>query len=366
MGKNKFIARFVLITMPIKIGFVILFLLFSCNQTSTNGDIHAVFAKTETKPVPQQANVDAADDPAIWIHPNNPNKSFIIATDKKGGLVTYNLEGEELNYYPHGNMNNCDLRYGFVLGLDTIDVLAASNRSTNTISLYKISGYGKLDTLNLNINIPKMNQEVYGLCMYKNNQSGDIYVFVNNKEGEIKQMKLVASENKIGAQFVRNIKLETQTEGMVADDYTGTLYVSEEKTGIWKFDADETGSSTGTLIPYSSEKNQNIKFDLEGLTIYDSGNGKGYLIASSQGNNSYAVFLRQGQNKYVGSFKIDERDTDGVESTDGLDVTSCDLPGFKKGFLIVQDGKNYKGGELLSQNFKIIPWEQIEEIIRKN
>jgi myo-inositol-hexaphosphate 3-phosphohydrolase len=40
---------------------------------------HAVI---ETEAVPSRG--DAADDPAIWIHPDNPAQSLVLGTDKKG------------------------------------------------------------------------------------------------------------------------------------------------------------------------------------------------------------------------------------------------------------------------------------------
>ena len=41
--------------------------------------------RMETAPVPSSG--DAADDPAIWIHPNQPADSVILGTDKQDGLV---------------------------------------------------------------------------------------------------------------------------------------------------------------------------------------------------------------------------------------------------------------------------------------
>jgi 3-phytase len=342
-------------------------LFFSCNRSSKEPKKRAehikysVEATVETTPMPHTSKDDSADDPAIWINTEN---TVLIGTDKKGGLATYNLNGEQLKYYPYGNLNNCDLRYGFYIGGDTIDVLAASNRSNQSLSLYKISKGGVLDSIHCRKIKSGMQDEVYGLCMYKSKQKGKMYVFMNSKAGEVEQFELFAFNNNIDAKLVRTLRLNSQTEGMVADDEKGILYVGEENVGIWKFDAEPTGLKDGTLIPKSSEENQNIKYDIEGLAIYDMGNGKGYLIASSQGNDSYAVFERQGMNKYLGSFRITDGLIDGVEGTDGLDVTSQKLPGFEKGFLIVQDGDNYEGERLASQNFKIIPWTNIEDIIQ--
>lgn len=43
-----------------------------------------VSAKVETQSVPIDG--DAADDPAIWVHPTDPSLSTVIGTDKEGGL----------------------------------------------------------------------------------------------------------------------------------------------------------------------------------------------------------------------------------------------------------------------------------------
>jgi myo-inositol-hexaphosphate 3-phosphohydrolase len=73
-----------------------------------------VQATMETQPVDHGG--DAADDPAIFVHPTDPAKSAIIATDKKGGMLVYDLTGKLLQYLPDGKMNNVDLRAGFKLG----------------------------------------------------------------------------------------------------------------------------------------------------------------------------------------------------------------------------------------------------------
>jgi len=345
------------------------FLFDSCNRPSEESRKagehinNVVTASIETEPTPQGKNDDSADDPAIWIHPENIEKSVIIGTDKKGGLATYDLAGKQLNYYSVGDMNNCDLRTGFPLNGDTIDILAASNRTMQSVSLFRIMENGGLDSVHNRIIQSKMTDEVYGLCMYQSKKTGLFYVFVNGKSGEVEQYELFAIENKVDAKLVRTLKLATQPEGMVADDETGTLYVGEEVAGIWKFDAEPDAATVGKLIPKSSEENPNIKYDVEGLAIYSTDSVNGYIIASTQGNFSYAVFERQGENKYIGSFRITDGTIDGVEETDGLDITTVALPGFPKGMLVVQDGFNYDGKNKKSQNYKYISWDEVEKLI---
>jgi 3-phytase len=326
---------------------------------------NTVTAVAETMPVPRDKNDDSADDPAIWIDSEDVTHSFVIGTDKKGGLATYNLDGEQLKYYPDGKMNNCDLRYGFMLNGKMVDVLAASNRSNHSVALYTVEKGGVLNKIDARVIESKMTEDVYGLCMYKSPVTGKMFVYVNSKSGEVEQWELFESNAKIDAKLVRSFHVKTQTEGMVADDSTAVVYLGEENAGIHKFCAEPDSATDGIMIALSSEENKNIKFDLEGLTLYATDSLNGYLIASSQGNYSYAVFERQGDNKYLGSFRIVDGTVDGVEETDGIDVTNVQLGAkYPKGMFVVQDGYNYEGKKLTSQNFKYISWTEIEKLLK--
>jgi hypothetical protein len=72
-----------------------------------------VAATAETDPVPHGGD---ADDPAIWLHPDDPAKSTIIGTDKLGGIAVYDLAGAQILFLADGDLNNVDLRDGFPLG----------------------------------------------------------------------------------------------------------------------------------------------------------------------------------------------------------------------------------------------------------
>ena len=112
----------------------------------------------------------------------------------------------------------------------------------------------------------------------------------------------------------------------------------------------------------SGEKdNQNIKYDIEGMAIYSLPEGEGYLVASSQGNSTYAFFERKAPNKYLGSISIISGDAiDGSEETDGLDVVNFAIGDrYPKGLLVVQDGSNKDNGIAAAQNYKIISWESV-------
>ena len=68
------------------------------------------------------------------------------------------------------------------------------------------------------------------------------------------------------------------------------------------------------------------------------------------------VYKREGDNDYVTTFEIETGVVDGVEHTDGIDVSNMWLgPDFPMGVFIAQDGSSDGG----NQNFKLVPWERI-------
>src|SRR5437016_2083880 len=83
----------------------------------------------------------------------------------------------------------------------------------------------------------------------------------------------------------------------VADDELGFFCVAEEKAGIWRFGAEPDAGETGQLVARVGENG--LTADDEGLTIYYAAQGRGYLIASSQGNSTYTVFERAGGNRHL-------------------------------------------------------------------
>ncbi|NJM15774.1 MAG: phytase [Bacteroidales bacterium] len=203
-----------------------------------NTGIKTVCPVVETVPVHSTPGEDAADDPAVYINPTNPAKSWIIGTNKKAGLHIYDLQGNELNYLPVGLVNNVDVRYGFTLkNGQKIDLAGASNRSFNGITLLKVNvDSTTLDTILASPIISNVD-EVYGFCMCHNATTNKHYAIVNGKNGQIEQWELMATENhQIEARLAYTYKVPSQPEGMVADDENGLLYVGEENHGIWRFE----------------------------------------------------------------------------------------------------------------------------------
>jgi len=301
-----------------------------------------VAAAVETEPV--NTGGDSADDATVWVNPSDPGQSLVIGTNKKRGLVVYDLTGKEIQSLPDGEMNNVDSR-------DTL--VTASNRSNNSIAIYRIN----TETRRLeNVAAADIKTiEAYGSCMYKSSKTGKLYYIVTSKQGVVEQYELFDTSKGVSAKRVRQIKVGSQLEGCVADDELGYLYVGEEDVGIWKYSAEPDVEAARKEVD-RARPGGSLVADVEGLTIAYGSDGKGYLIASSQGNSTYAIYRREGDNTYVKSFRIIAGNIDPVTETDGIHVTTANLgPLFPNGVFIAQDGADDKG----RQNFKLVPWQLI-------
>jgi 3-phytase len=185
---------------------------------------------------------------------------------------------------------------------------------------------------------------------------GETYAFVSTTSGTVRQFELDGSTGTLTGTPVRTLTVGSQVEGMVADDQTGSLYLAEEDVGIWKYGADPAAGSARTQVDRVA--GGRLTADVEGLTIYYGPNGTGYLIASSQGNSTYAVYDRGSSHAYRGSFTIvSGNGIDGVSGTDGLEVTDVALgAAFPSGMLVVHDASNSGG---TTSNYKFVPWDDV-------
>lgn len=295
---------------------------------------------TETEPVAHSG--DAADDAAVWLHPTHPARSMVIGTDKRddGGLILYDLDGTEVGSHLDGPMNNVDVRG---------NVVVAGNRDTHTLDVYLMDPVAR--ELRTAVDRPiEVGFDVYGSCLYQSSADGTIYAFVTEEDaGAIEQWEIVDTGSGFGGALRRELALESQAEGCVADDPEGVVYIAEEEVGIWQFEAEPNAGANGTLI--AGTDGGSLAPDVEGLALAAYADGSGFLVASSQGEDRFDVFDRR-SHTHVARFTIEDGDSvDGTSDTDGIEITTVPLgPSFPEGLLVAHDGDN--GDE--NQNFKLI------------
>ncbi len=312
-----------------------------------------VAARGQTAPV-GTANADAADDPAIWRNARRPSASLIVATDKKQGLYVYGLGGEVKSFTAAGRVNNVALvdlgrRGVIVVASDRNDVAAAK------LQLYRLDT--KLGTLAPLGAVDGGAGEAYGVCLLKTQR--ELHAFSVLKHGAIHHIAIDLTGPQPAARPLRVLKLDTQTEGCVADGRSATLYVGEEDRGIWAFDAREGGSTAPRLI--APVDGQHLVADVEGLALWPQGRRGGWLVASSQGDNAYARY-RLPDMTPAGRFRIGAGAFGATEATDGIELAPGNFGrAYPAGLFIAQDGDNTPA----AQNFKLVSWRDVQRALRR-
>lgn len=388
------------------------------------------------------------DDPAIWIHPQDSAASLVAGTLKEGGLDLYSLDGRLVQHLPAraapactggeedcnnapGRLNNAEVIYNFSLDGEPVDLVAASDRGLDTLSVFALRPNAEGQYLLRDISDPA-NQPIFSRNQDEINAAYTAYGLATYRQGE-RDMALVSrnsttrvavlalSDNGEGQVSYRvehmldfPHEFETgkgttwrpctddnaarpQFEGMVADVVHNALYLGQENVGIWRIALDAPqDASRWTLfarakefgVPYQREwdaaeeeyactllwdrdpglGDAHLRVDIEGLTLYDGGEGRGYLLASSQGDNTVAVYDRSESNRYLGSFRVEDGFVDAVDETDGMMVINVALGDrFPQGLLVMQDGQNLpavydsRGRAREGSNFKFVDWSEIAE-----
>ena len=269
------------------------------------------------KPTLKLHNAKAVDqdDMCLWTHPTVPAQSLVIASDKAGnGIFVYNLKGETLQTLPVSKPGNIDIRQGVVFGGQSVDIVAVNLRKDRKIAVFKVNSTNRtLERLDKGDIATGSN---YGGTLYRSPKTRKLYFLCTSADRDIEQFELSDDgQGHVTGRRVRNWAID-KCEGAVGDDEHGKIYITEEDRGVWELGGEPDDPAPGKLIIKLGD--HGIAKDLEGITIYPTANGDGYLLISSQGPNLFYAFDRKSPHNFVGAFRIE-----GAQITDGIDVVAA-------------------------------------------
>ena len=314
--------------------------------------------KVQPTVITEQVNFDT-DDPAIWINPQDASQSLIIGTDKEteGGLFVYDLNGKIVNKVPGlKRPNNVDVEYGFNFQGKKIDIAVTTERQQNKIRIYEVPSMEEIGAIS--VFEGETDRDPMGISIYKNPHTEEIFAIVGRKFGPagtyLWQYKLSENNGKVTGEVVRkfgNFSGKKEIESIAVDDELGFIYYSDEGFGVRKYYADPAKGNQ-ELVLFGQK---DFKEDVEGISIYDTGNGKGYILISNQQANTFNVYRREGDNGNTNQhYRIAEIPVSTKES-DGSEVVNVNLgPKFPNGvFVAMTNGKV----------FHYYDWREFQKII---
>jgi 3-phytase len=293
-------------------------------------------------------------DVALWVDQASPERSTVIASDKDcNRLFVYDLAGNMLQSLSLGPVTQehidgaqgVDLRRGVKLGGHSVDVVAVTDQSKGQLDLFMVDPSTR--TLrNIAARPIRTTRVNYGVCLYSSVRTGELYAFVTQesedklgaKGGLVEQWALFDKGGKLDAQRQRTFDSGGEAKGCVADDERGVLYLANKETGISRWGAEPDDPPTRQARVAQVRVGGHLFADVEGLALVKTGPADGYLIASSQGSNSFAAYDRR-TGKWVKDFHLTDQAGSLVKDPSGIEATGANLgPAFPKGLFATQDG----------------------------
>lgn len=324
-----------------------------------------------------------------------------------------------------GRFNNVDIAYGVKIGNRRVDVAVVSDRYNDQLRFFAIDPTGARSKTPLReITAPEQpflfsadratvtkEHTAYGLAVYQPRRGPAQVVVTQEGATALATVRIVEKNGKLGYAPVGKTTMPDsfrlpdrttwtpceepgtppQFEGASVDQRSGVLYAAQEDVGLWRIPL-PLGSRGARLVDTvrdfgihetwdaKAEEckpiNPNAKgfggrlltADAEGVDIYYGPRGKGYVIVSGQGDDSFVVYSREGRNAPLGTFKVKGvKGVDDIHGSDGLAVTNRPVGDYRRGLLVTHDEPETGPGldpKRDVTNFSYVQWREIAKNLR--
>ena len=292
------------------------------------------------------------DDPAIWVNEDDPEASLILGTDKNedGAIYVYDLNGKiQTDKVVRGlkRPNNIDIEeFAFGDGSE-IFIAVTTERLTNKLRIFSVPDMLPIDNGGIEVFTGEIDRAPMGISLYKRESDDVIFAIVGRKsgpsDGYLWQYRLDGNpDGTIGATMVRSFGTysgEKEIEAIAVDDEYGYVYYSDEGVGIRKYHADPDQTNEELAIFATT----GIADDHEGISIYKTDMGTGYIILSDQQANKFHFFSREGTKLNPHDHQLIKVINAACNFSDGSEVTNASLGSlFPKGlFVAMSDDKTF-------------------------
>ena len=328
-------------------------MLFGCGTRLDPSAVYDIQPALATEPV-----ADDPDDPAVWVHPTDPERSLILGTNKvaapRGALAVFGLDGKTRQTIDGlDRPNNVDVEYGLPLAGRQVDIAVLTERHQSRLRIFRIDGdAGRLEEISSEGGVP----------VFEGQQGEEAVVGrkTGPRDGYLWQYRLEDD----GAGKVRGVKVrefggfsgQGEIEAIAVDDPLGYVYYADEGNGIHKWHADPDHPDAGRELAHFGR--EGFLGDREGIAIYARGDGTGYILCTDQvkGNSRYFIVRREGRASDPHDHsEVLKTVRGGADSTDGIEVTSAALGNrFPNGLLVAMNSSG--------KNFLIYRWEDIATV----
>jgi 3-phytase len=337
-------------------------LLFASSLCAKPGKTEPVAGAIKPRIITEPTKHDT-DDPAIWINPNNPGESLVLGTDKNtdGALYVWGLDGKiHADKVVRGLVrpNNVDIAYGVMLGGKKVDIAVLTERYAHRIRAYRLPDMAPVDNGGIPVFEGESARDCMGIALYTRPSDSAVFAIVSRSDyqspskGYLHQYRLIDDgTGTLRGVFTRSFgdwSGKKEIEAIAVDNELGYVYYSDEGYAVRKYHADPAADDADEqLAEFGLD---GFVEDREGISIYNTGAGTGFILVSNQQDNSFNLYPREGATGRPHDHPLLKSvDVSTIES-DGSESTNVALPGFPQGLLVAMSN---------GQVFHYYAWEDI-------
>lgn len=296
-----------------------------------------------------------SDDPAIWINRSDPKRSLVLGTCKhpeNGGLYVFDLEGKiirEKTVLGLKRPNNVDLAYGFSLGGKKVDLAVVTERDAGKVRVFTVPDLKAVDGGGLPMFAGDTTPLPMGIALYTRPRDGALFAIVSRStgpaDGYLYQYRLTDDgHGRVRATKVRAFGRYSGTktiESVAVDGELGHVYYSDERFGVRQYHADPDVADAGRELACFGQ--EGFTGDREGISVYPTAPGRGYIIVSNQDGHTFRIYRREGEPRNPHAHPFLREVVLAAHTSDGSEVTSADLgPKFPGGlFVAMSDDRTF-------------------------
>jgi 3-phytase len=304
--------------------------------------------------VPTGVRGDTADDAAVWVDPADPASSLVITNEKKvGRLTVFDLDGQVVQRIsgPKTFFGNVDVRGDLVIAAHSgILVYRVTDTAQGPRLVPARESSGNATTAGEGLcfydpGAPGVGGGLFAVNLHRPNFRVRVHPLT---DGDADGLLTVGRP-------VRDFYLSSEGEACEVDDASGSLYLSEEDVGIWRYDLTSPPGLVPSRVAFAGVGEYLVP-DVEGLAL-----AGGVLYASSQNvaapRENWIARFDAASATYLGSARVaDGAVSDDCDQTDGIEAVEGYFNAtFPDGLFVCQDGFNDPPGSSGTQNFKYAP-----------
>ncbi|QSQ24309.1 phytase [Pyxidicoccus parkwayensis] len=309
----------------------------------------------ETQPNPGVVS-GALRDVALWVNPADGGASLLISAydNANAGLVTFGVDGTELEAeLPDGPALSVALHDDFPLGSTSRTLVVTANPNFNGLGAYRLEPGGTDQVVRIGNAGFLSGRQYASVALYRSPVSRRFFVFAGTAGGRLEQFEISGADGGVTATPVRVLATAGGSiAGIVADEDTGRLFVTEAGQGLWRYSAEADGGQDRLNL---ASVGSQLSTEVGRVALYKASNGEGYILVADTAANAFAVLERRSE-AVVGKFTvIADGGIDAVDGPRALAVSSRPVgPDFSSGLFVAHDSINTP-----AENLKLMPWASV-------